>query len=369
MIKKPLVILLIDGLDPEYLEVCEAPVIETLMREGFFEIGKCVMPSVTNVNNVSLVTASYSELHGICSNYWLRGEGDEIYLESGEYIKAETMFQRAKKQGKKSLFVTAKNKLLALLADGATIAISAEQPPEQLVKNVGAPPGIYSLEVNEWVIDTANHIMTLHDDIELVYITTTDFAMHKYAPEHPKAHRHMRILDEAIERLLTTHPDITLLITADHGMSAKSRMIHLPGELFRKQRIQIRAIPVIKDRHTVHHSNLGGCIYVYLEDSLKLGHALMHLRRIDGVEEALPRYEAATKYHLMPDRIGDIVVMGEKDVVFGNPEEVEMPDNLRSHGSLHETTVPIIGHNGDFDGFTFQENRDVGRYVFERVLI
>ena len=61
--------------------------------------------------------------------------------------------------------------------------------------------------------------------------------------------------------------------------------------------------------------------------------------------------------------------MGEKDVVFGNPEEVEMPDNLRSHGSLHETTVPIIGHNGDFDGFTFQENRDVGRYVFERVLI
>ena len=27
-----------------------------------------------------------------------------------------------------------------------------------------------------------------------------------------------------------------------------------------------------------------------------------------------------------------------------------------------------IGYNGDFDGFDFNENRDLGRYVFERVL-
>ena len=54
--------------------------------------------------------------------------------------------------------------------------------------------------------------------------------------------------------------------------------------------------------------------------------------------------------------------------VFGDPSQVEMPDRLRSHGSIHETSVPIIGHNGHFEGFTFAENRDAGRYVHERVL-
>lgn len=70
----------------------------------------------------------------------------------------------------------------------------------------------------------------------------------------------------------------------------------------------------------------------------------------------------------MPDRIGDLVALGAQDVVFGNPDEVSMPEKLRSHGSLHEQRVPIIGYGGDFEGFDFTENRDLGRYVFERVL-
>ena len=45
-----------------------------------------------------------------------------------------------------------------------------------------------------------------------------------------------------------------------------------------------------------------------------------------------------------------------------------MPPGLRSHASVHEREVPIMGYNGAFGGFTFEENRDVGRYVFERVL-
>jgi hypothetical protein len=61
-------------------------------------------------------------------------------------------------------------------------------------------------------------------------------------------------------------------------------------------------------------------------------------------------------------------VTGAKDVVFGDPAEVSMPARLRSHGSEHERRIPIASYNGDFDGFTFEENRDVGRCVFERVL-
>ena len=45
-----------------------------------------------------------------------------------------------------------------------------------------------------------------------------------------------------------------------------------------------------------------------------------------------------------------------------------MPQSLRSHGSLHEERVPIIGYGGNFEDFPFRENRDLGRYIFQRVL-
>ena len=131
--------------------------------------------------------------------------------------------------------------------------------------------------------------------------------------------------------------------------------------------IRSRAVPIIKDQYTVHHSNLGGCIYVYLENE-DTASALDVLNNTDGVDRAYSREEAAEIFRLMPRRIGDIMALGAEGVVFGNPAEVTMPENLRSHGSLHEEIVPIIGWGAGFEGFEFHENRDLGRYVFERVL-
>ena len=117
-------------------------------------------------------------------------------------------------------------------------------------------------------------------------------------------------------------------------------------------------------------------MYVYLDPGQldKLDEAVRVLSETSGVEEALPREEAAAKFRLYYDRIGDIVVTGEPDVVFGDGTIVRewgtgcTPQGLRSHASVHESSIPIIGYNGDFNGFTFNENLDIGRYVFERVL-
>ena len=198
----------IDGLDPTYLEACEAPNLSALGRRGFLTTGQCMMPSVTNVNNVSLVTASYPEVHGINSNYRLvRETGEEIYMESAEYVLAETMFQRAKRLGLSTVLVTSKDKLRTLLGDGASVAVSSEQPPDWVVEGVGAPPEIYSLEVNGWVIKAASYIMSrLRDEVAVVYIATTDYAMHTYGPDEAESQRHMTILDEAIGELTAAHP-------------------------------------------------------------------------------------------------------------------------------------------------------------------
>ena len=367
------VAILVDGLDPEYLEACETPNLRRLGERGFLEMGVGMMPSVTNVNNVSLVTAAYPETHGISSNYRLvRETGEEIYMESGEYVLAETAFQRLERLGGMSALVTSKDKLRTLLGDGATVAVSSERPPEWVVEGVGEPPEIYSLEVNGWSVRAASFIMSRCEGLDFVYVSTTDYAMHIYGPEEPESQRHLSILDDAIGEMVALHPDVTLLLTADHGMSAKERMVDLEGSLERYG-VRAAAVPIIKDRYTVHHANLGGCSYVYVEpdgvpSEETLAEALKVLAETPGVEEALPRGEAAERLRLHRERIGDIVVLGEPDVVFGDPSQTPMPPRLRSHASTHERDVPLLGYNGDFDGFSFQENLDLGRFLFERVL-
>ena len=361
------ILVMIDGLDPEYLAACPAPNLRRFAAEGFHVSGAGMMPSVTNVNNTSMVTGHYPAQHGIVSNYWLdREAGIEQYVESGEFICADTIFAQCQRSGGRSLLAASKDKLRRLLGADTDLAFSAEQPTPEAVAAAGEPPHVYSLEVNGWTIEAARAaLQAAHYD--LAFIATTDYAMHAYGPQHPESARHLAILDEALGRLAADVPDAQLLITADHGMSDKGRMLHLPDILARKG-IAAQAVPIIKDQYVVHHSNLGGCIYVHLEDPAAADDAIGVLRETDGVEEALPRHQAARRFSLMGERIGDILVTGAADVVFGDPAEVALPPGLRSHGSAHEMRVPIIGYGGDFGGFEFRENRDLGRYVSQRVL-
>ncbi len=361
------IVVMVDGLDPEYLAACHAPNLDEIARRGFRTQARGMIPTVTNVNNVSLLTGSYPEVHGITSNYLLDREQDtEIYMESGEYIQTQSVFQRAAAQGRRSLLVTAKDKLRRLLSDGATVSVSSEQPLDWVAGAVGEPPNIYSLEVNRWVLDAGRYIMS-QQEFDVVYLTTTDYAMHTYAPEHPESDRHISLLDEAIGELMALRPEARILVTADHGMSSKTRMLHLPEALSRYG-IKARAVPIIKDRYTVHHSNLGGSIYVHLDRSADLAQSLDVLGNLDGVDEAIPREEAARRFHLMEERIGDLMIMGAEDVVFGDPAEVDLPPNLRSHGSSYEADVPIIACGPGLEADRFRQNLDVGRYVLDEVL-
>ena len=372
---KSTVIITVDGLDPEYLDACDAPNLMALAKQGFHITGESMMPSVTNVNNVSIVTGEYPSEHGISSNYrMVRATGEEVFMESGEYILSETMFQRAHRLGARTILSTSKDKLRTLLSDGASTAISSERAPDWAVQGVGEPPPIYSLEVNGWTIRAASHAMKLRC-ADIVYISTTDFAMHTYSPDEPESQQHITILDDAIGELVDAHPDVTLLLTADHGMSPKTRMIDL-ADVLKRRGIWADAVPIIKDRYVVHHNNLGGCMFMYIDPGQtgRVAEAVDILSQTPGVERVYTRDEAAEELRLSYDRIGDLVVTGDAQTVFG-PRELEdswsetgAGSGLRSHASSHERAVPIIGYNGDFDGFEFRENRDIGRYVFERVL-
>ena len=193
---RPIVIIMVDGFDPEYIQACNIPNIDEVCSRGFLKIGLSMMPSVTNVNNVSLVTGLYPESHGINCNYWLNSEtGRETYMESADFILAETLFQKANRLGKHTLMVSSKDKLRTLIGAHATVGFSSEEPLEEVVSVVGPPPPIYSLEVNGWIMQAADHLMS-ESCFDVVYIATTDYAMHTFPPDHPESQRHMTILDD-----------------------------------------------------------------------------------------------------------------------------------------------------------------------------
>lgn len=361
------IIVCIDGCGLEYLHSSRVSFIKCIGEKGCYLEGNSMIPSVTNVNAVSILTGKYPEEHGITTNYYFdRKTGQEVYMESPNFIKTSTLFERGMKMGLKTALLTSKDKLRSLLSQGATTSFSAEKPLSWLVRLLGSPPPIYSVDVDIWLIKALRELI-LKESPTLVFAMTTDYAMHKYAPEEKESKRHMDGIDEAlretVETLEARGEEVLLCITADHGMSKKDKAVNL--ELVLKAHgVSSRMNTIIADRYVVHHRNLGGAAYVYLKNANDISKCFEVLVEAEGVESALPLAQASKLYHLDKVRIGDFLVLGKKNYVFGLIEQETTKVSLRSHGSLYEKRVPIIVNlpKSEF-GAPLYENKDLASLI------
>ena len=170
----------------------------------------------------------------------------------------------------------------------------------------------------------------------------------------------MSELDCIIGEIVDDDPEREIYITADHGMMHKTVALDL-GRVLTQQDIQATSIPIIKDRYVVHHGNLGGAAYVFLENMTDIEQAIQVLKSSEGVEEVYAAEDAARLFRLHPDRIGDIFVLADNNTVFGKLDVESESVSIRSHGSRHESYVPIIGYNSPWSATDFEYNLDVGR--------
>ncbi len=365
--KRKILILCIDAGSHDYLAASDIPNLRKLAEAGFYRHANAVIPSVTNVNNVSIATGTFPETHGITTNYHVdRDTGIGTFIEDllcrdGRFLLAPTLFEVAKAAGfadKTALFVT-KKKLLRMLCAGADIAVAAEAPPQEFIEVAGSVEPVYSIEINWWLLRAVRHTLRKHD-ADLVYCTTTDWVQHAYPPEAELSQLHLAALDRVVGDIVDDNPEREIYITADHGMLPKTTALD-PGRWLTQHGVPASAIPIIKDRYVAHHSNLGGAAYVFLENRSDTERAVRVLRQTNGVEEVYPAGDAARAFRLHPERIGDIFVLADKDTVFGELDVAEKPVSVRSHGSRHESYVPVIGYNSPWSAADFDYNVDVGR--------
>ena len=342
------VIVMVDGFGVDYLEQSPVPVLKGLMARGLSKTVRGVMPSVTNVNNASICCGTWPEEHGITGNsFFDESAGRAEYMESAEYLRSPTLFERAARQGVRSALLTAKKKTVALLSRGAQIAVAAEAPSAEDVRRYGPAPPIYSREINYWLWEVAIDLLKNRPELKLLYVHTTDYPMHTWPPEAPESKEHLARLDALLGRAVAAAPDAAFLITADHGLNAKTRCWDL-SRACKRRGLELRhALSAERDRYVKHHRTFGGTAWVWLKSPADTARATEIIRQLKGVEEVIPRAEAARRFHLMPERIGELVVLGDKETVFGETEVEleELPPGFRTHGSPHETVIPLVIYN------------------------
>jgi phosphonoacetate hydrolase len=366
---RPTVVITIDGCQPAYLDDGMArglmPRLSSLLAgDGAYHLGRGVMPSLTNPNNVSIVTGTSPAVHGISGNHFRAPDGSEVQLTDPSHLRAPTILGEMRRVGVRVLAVTAKDKLRRLLAEGDVPSISAERAGELGLPALGiddvtglvgrAAPTIYDWDASHYAIEIglAVHRHLLERDgrgLELLYISTTDFVQHKEAPGEPMADRFYRRFDELLGELLDA--GFVVGFTADHGMSAKQepdgspRVIYLEDVLAEIGVREYHVVLPITDPYVLHHGALGSFAWVYLPEADR-DRARAAFVALDGVEEVYGREEAAVIFEHPADRIGDLSVASDARTALGKARAQHdlslVATGLRSHGGRHEQIVPMV---------------------------
>jgi phosphonoacetate hydrolase len=364
--ERPVVIVCVDGCEQEYInqaiQAGAVPFLKTLAQSGTVLSGDCVVPTFTNPNNLSIVTGVPPAVHGICGNYFYDAEADaEVMMNDPKYLRAGTVLAAFADAGAKVAVVTAKDKLRTLLghkmrgicfsAEKADQANLEEYGIEDIVSLVGMPvPSVYSAELSEFVFAAGVRLMEKVRP-DLMYLSTTDYIQHKYAPGTPGANEFYAMMDRYLAQLDAM--GATIALTADHGMNAKTDAAGVPNVIYLQDTLDgmlgagtTRVILPITDPYVVHHGALGSYATVYVIGDVQPAVLAAKIRNIPGIELVLDRKAASERFELPPDRIGDLVVVSERLTVIGTSSTrhdlsgLDLP--LRSHGGISEQRVPIL---------------------------
>ncbi|MBV9804764.1 MAG: alkaline phosphatase family protein [Solirubrobacterales bacterium] len=359
---RPTLAICADGWDPAYVNDALArglmpQLSRALAGGGTYALAKAQVPTFTNPNNVAIVTGVSAARNGIAGNHYLDAEGDEVQVTDPGFLRATTIHAAAAAAGVPVLCVTAKDKLRRLLAAGSVPAFSAELAHEQslpdgtpITEVAGRPnPSIYDWELSPYTIDLALALAErLH--ARLVYASLTDFVQHSAPPGDPLADAFYCAVDACLGRALDA--GFVVGLVADHGMRPKSNGDGSPNVRYLDEALLAagvqgaRTLCPITDPYVAHHAALGSLAWVHLADSSERDRARGALAALSGVEGVLDRDAAAASFDLPVDRIGDLIVLADAGTVLGRSRETHdlsaLHGALRSHGGLHERTVPLI---------------------------
>ena len=218
---------------------------------------------------------------------------------------------------------------------------------------VGLPvPEVYSSALSEFVFAAGVKLLA-RDKPDLMYLSTTDYVQHKYAPGSKGANDFYKMMDGYLGQLDAL--GATVVIIADHGMKDKHLADGSPDVVYLQDVLDgkfgagtTKVILPITDPYVVHHGALGSYATVYLK-GVDAGQVATEIRKISGIDVVYAKAEGCARFGLPPDRTGDLIVLSggpSHSKVIGTSAAKHdlsgLDAPLRSHGGLSEQEVPII---------------------------
>lgn len=366
--KSPVVIVLIDGGDPAYVNAALAegllPSFKKFMTEGFVSVAVGAMPSFTNPNNVSVITGVPPSVHGISGNFFLNpATGAEAMMDQPKFLRAESILAKFSEHAAKVVTITAKDKLAKMFAYKLQhgISLSAEKADkctkekngiDNCLAYVGKPlPNEYSADLSLFALEAGIRVLE-REKPDLVYISLSDYIQHKFPPGSKEANGYYVDIDRALGRLAAL--GATIAVTGDHGMNDKSKADGSPNIVFLQDALdeqfgngKTQVILPITDPYVKHHGALGSYATIFLQQPVSAPAAMNMLNRQPGVELVLNRAAAAKTFDLPADRIGDLIVVSDRGTVLGKSKAtLDLSAlggiRLRSHGGLADRNVYLI---------------------------
>ena len=365
------VVICLDGCEPEYLDIAISeglmPNLQRIRKEGTDALAHSVIPSFTNPNNMSIATGRPPSVHGICGNFLFDPEtGEEVMMNDVRFLRAPTLFSKYYEGGSRVAVVTAKDKLRALLGAGlefgedraicfssekADLTTKADNGIHNASEWLGRPvPEVYSADLSEFVLAAGVKILKEWSP-NVMYLSTTDYVQHKFAPNQQGAKDFYSMADKYIGELDAL--GAALVVTADHGMKPKHDANGKPSVIYVQDILDqwlgqaaARVILPITDPYVVHHGALGSFATAYLPAEVDTNEIIEKLSNLEGILLVINKSEAVKRFDLPPDRIGDIVVISAENMTLGTSvdrHDLEaLKEPLRSHGGLTEQEVPFI---------------------------
>ena len=339
------VILVLDGFSASYLKL--------LGTDSNFakiaETGTCclsaksVFPSQTCTAHASIMTGVSPAVHGIIGNVSLGEDGTSVKNIQPDMVEAPTLFEIAKSAGKKTAMVSGKDDLVTMFSSGCDVGVSNLRSLDYLTeapvledKEDNDEYYQYNLELTDWVFDSLFTVLqTENPDLTLVNVQAADYIGHRFGPDSEEIQNVVKRIDQDLGKLYDAMKkagmleNTTVVVTADHGMTASSKAIQLNALV--AQNFE-KASAVIDGRN--------GYIWLNGEDKDAVE---SYFQNCEGVSEVIEKgSDRAAELKVNADTEPDLILISEDGYEF-------LPEPMLylyqgQHGSLSDSdiTIPMV---------------------------
>lgn len=238
------VIIILDGFSSNYLSRLgpDSGLVGISRKGACCLTARSTYPTHTCTNHATIMTGVGAAKHGIVGNDRLGEDGmSSVRNIQPEMIRVPTLIQAASAAGKKTAFVSGKDNMVSLFAEGLDIGVSNKR----LTDDLSAAPELtdsssndeyfrYNMDLADWVFESLFTVLEKESpDLTVVNIQSADTIGHRFGPGSEEMAACLLALDERLGELYRKMEkagmleDTAVIVTADHGMTPSDKAIPL----------------------------------------------------------------------------------------------------------------------------------------------